>query len=206
MCCFYFFFFFFNDAATTEIYTLSLHDALPISPPAVWRTRPCLLSERPSSMTCGPIWRAASATASRRRTSRASRPPETARNDGSAREAMEGGRGAKDPRGVEARRAEDTMRTGRALPLRRPDPGRGGAASRRRGPAGPGGAGHSERAGRDDRAARPDRVRDNDPRGGFRRSAHLGRRADARGGRRLGAEPGRRLRHRLGARLDRRAG
>src|SRR6266542_6391678 len=31
------FFFFFNDTATTEIYTLSLHDALPISglPPAV---------------------------------------------------------------------------------------------------------------------------------------------------------------------------
>src|SRR5256885_5732081 len=28
MCCF--FFFFFNDTATTEIYTLSLHDALPI--------------------------------------------------------------------------------------------------------------------------------------------------------------------------------
>src|SRR2546426_7104899 len=27
-----FFFFFFNDTATTEIYTLSLHDALPISP------------------------------------------------------------------------------------------------------------------------------------------------------------------------------
>src|SRR2546426_5869281 len=30
-----FFFFFFNDTATTEIYTLSLHDALPIS--AAWR-------------------------------------------------------------------------------------------------------------------------------------------------------------------------
>src|SRR6266511_5205222 len=30
------FFFFFNDTATTEIYTLSLHDALPIS------TRSCL--------------------------------------------------------------------------------------------------------------------------------------------------------------------
>src|SRR5438552_18607279 len=30
ICCF-FFFFFFNDTATTEIYTLSLHDALPIS-------------------------------------------------------------------------------------------------------------------------------------------------------------------------------
>src|ERR1041385_6140172 len=30
-----FFFFFFNDTATTEIYTLSLHDALPISLHAV---------------------------------------------------------------------------------------------------------------------------------------------------------------------------
>src|SRR5256885_7139315 len=29
---FTFFFFFFNDTATTEIYTLSLHDALPICP------------------------------------------------------------------------------------------------------------------------------------------------------------------------------
>src|ERR1022692_5230154 len=29
----FFFFFFFNDTATTEIYTLSLHDALPISAP-----------------------------------------------------------------------------------------------------------------------------------------------------------------------------
>src|SRR5438270_12675541 len=29
---FYVFFFFFNDTATTEIYTLSLHDALPICP------------------------------------------------------------------------------------------------------------------------------------------------------------------------------
>src|SRR2546425_11804293 len=29
----FFFFFFFNDTATTEIYTLSLHDALPISTP-----------------------------------------------------------------------------------------------------------------------------------------------------------------------------
>src|SRR5438128_9616257 len=32
------FFFFFNDTATTEIYTLSLHDALPISRP---KTRKC---------------------------------------------------------------------------------------------------------------------------------------------------------------------
>src|SRR5688572_32763271 len=31
LCCSWCFFFFFNDTATTEIYTLSLHDALPIS-------------------------------------------------------------------------------------------------------------------------------------------------------------------------------
>src|SRR2546429_3568720 len=31
-------FFFFNDTATTEIYTLSLHDALPISAPSATRT------------------------------------------------------------------------------------------------------------------------------------------------------------------------
>src|SRR5256885_17174252 len=37
-----FFFFFFNDTATTEIYTLSLHDALPISRrwAAGWRPTP----------------------------------------------------------------------------------------------------------------------------------------------------------------------
>src|SRR5438067_13485534 len=34
-----FFFFFFNDTATTEIYTLSLHDALPIF---AWISRPWL--------------------------------------------------------------------------------------------------------------------------------------------------------------------
>src|SRR6267154_4198813 len=33
-------FFFFNDTATTEIYTLSLHDALPISSPARLRPDP----------------------------------------------------------------------------------------------------------------------------------------------------------------------
>src|SRR5260221_644886 len=37
-----FFFFFFNDTATTEIYTLSLHDALPIctEPERVWEFAP----------------------------------------------------------------------------------------------------------------------------------------------------------------------
>src|SRR6266536_2329735 len=37
-------FFFFNDTATTEIYTLSLHDALPISP-----TRPTCFRRGPSA-------------------------------------------------------------------------------------------------------------------------------------------------------------
>src|SRR3712207_7382614 len=35
------FFFFFNDTATTEIYTLSLHDALPISPRPASRGGAC---------------------------------------------------------------------------------------------------------------------------------------------------------------------
>src|SRR2546422_8170366 len=39
----YSFFFFFNDTATTEIYTLSLHDALPIS------TWPSAKAGRPTS-------------------------------------------------------------------------------------------------------------------------------------------------------------
>src|SRR6266498_4410839 len=37
---FFYFFFFFNDTATTEIYTLSLHDALPICPAALPDTPP----------------------------------------------------------------------------------------------------------------------------------------------------------------------
>src|SRR5438552_19166344 len=50
-------FFFFNDTAPTEIYTLSLHDALPISwtkpsrsstSCARWRRRSCLPSSRSS--------------------------------------------------------------------------------------------------------------------------------------------------------------
>src|SRR2546430_12679313 len=47
-------FFFFNDTATTEIYTLSLHDALPISPPfAVPGALPAHGRARPP-----PPWRA----------------------------------------------------------------------------------------------------------------------------------------------------
>src|SRR5438874_6834287 len=46
------FFFFFNDTATTEIYTLSLHDALPISPRAGTAPRVC-----PSIHSCPPASR-----------------------------------------------------------------------------------------------------------------------------------------------------
>src|SRR5215217_9171682 len=47
--------FFFNDTATTEIYTLSLHDALPISPPR----RSCARWVPSSAWTRGPrrAWR-----------------------------------------------------------------------------------------------------------------------------------------------------
>src|SRR6266496_4396224 len=51
----FFFFFFFNDTATTEIYTLSLHDALPIClssnrpPHSRVRLVPCLRSLRATS-------------------------------------------------------------------------------------------------------------------------------------------------------------
>src|SRR6266571_9536771 len=41
------FFFFFNDTATTEIYTLSLHDALPISATAARPRRGCRSGTRP---------------------------------------------------------------------------------------------------------------------------------------------------------------
>src|SRR2546429_3973545 len=45
-----FFFFFFNDTATTEIYTLSLHDALPICEPAAGRTAAKLHRKRPNPL------------------------------------------------------------------------------------------------------------------------------------------------------------
>src|SRR2546430_16782644 len=50
-----FHFFFFNDTATTEIYTLSLHDALPISRALLLRNnRPANLGGLPAiSVPCG---------------------------------------------------------------------------------------------------------------------------------------------------------
>src|SRR5436309_15314831 len=44
----FFFFFFFNDTATTEIYTLSLHDALPICRRLYGGPRPRLPDGRPA--------------------------------------------------------------------------------------------------------------------------------------------------------------
>src|SRR2546427_2438930 len=44
--------FFFNDPATTEIYTLSLHDALPIS-----TRQTCTASPRVSALLSWPTWR-----------------------------------------------------------------------------------------------------------------------------------------------------
>src|SRR5215813_15506002 len=54
-CCFVFFF---NDTATTEIYTLSLHDALPIRP-RCFRT-----ASGPMTSTCAPQPASCSATIS----------------------------------------------------------------------------------------------------------------------------------------------
>src|SRR2546422_7960809 len=50
--CIYAFVFFFNDTATTEIYTLSLHDALPISLTMVGQ-----LLAAPGAAENGPIFR-----------------------------------------------------------------------------------------------------------------------------------------------------
>src|SRR5687768_17985236 len=48
-------FFFFNDTATTEIYTLSLHDALPISPAASgrWGRQPACRNRPRHPQTAG---------------------------------------------------------------------------------------------------------------------------------------------------------
>src|SRR3712207_7474541 len=46
-------FFFFNDTATTEIYTLSLHDALPIYMQRAPRSRPVLATQPIRRMNTG---------------------------------------------------------------------------------------------------------------------------------------------------------
>src|SRR2546422_8314698 len=65
---YFFFFFFFNDTATTEIYTLSLHDALPIS-----HTRGATIPVRSSAQRA-----AVSRSAAAARRKRGSQPAATA--------------------------------------------------------------------------------------------------------------------------------
>src|SRR5256885_17154111 len=50
-----FFFFFFNDTATTEIYTLSLHDALPICPLEEADAAQDLVAERGVALHLDPL-------------------------------------------------------------------------------------------------------------------------------------------------------
>src|SRR2546430_4265632 len=61
-------FFFFNDTATTEIYTLPLHDALPISPPSRRRPAQCACRRSAGGRACSRGWVAASPTADRKST------------------------------------------------------------------------------------------------------------------------------------------
>src|SRR5215469_17944179 len=49
------FFFFFNDTATTEIYTLSLHDALPISGAWCGRTQALHIVPNPAGSPIGQV-------------------------------------------------------------------------------------------------------------------------------------------------------
>src|SRR5256884_4017597 len=63
-----FFFFFFNDTATTEIYTLSLHDALPIFPTKI----PTAAAQKSSSTSWPRFSRRACKPRKRRRQDRKS--------------------------------------------------------------------------------------------------------------------------------------
>src|SRR5258708_29873137 len=60
-------FFFFNDTATTEIYTLSLHDALPISAPRFMCAKP-RKAPRTSPRPCGTTGRVAAEQEDRKST------------------------------------------------------------------------------------------------------------------------------------------
>src|SRR2546422_9106130 len=62
----YFVFFFFNDTATTEIYTLSLHDALPIS--ICGNPAKCFTRRKRSSSKAAMSWPSRMSTADRKST------------------------------------------------------------------------------------------------------------------------------------------
>src|SRR2546428_958964 len=65
----FFFFFFFNDTATTEIYTLSLHDALPILLYARCTSRSRPITACPSRVTAAPSGSSSPLTRSEEHTS-----------------------------------------------------------------------------------------------------------------------------------------
>src|SRR3712207_7308177 len=70
-----YYFFFFNDTATTEIYTLSLHDALPISCAICTHLsgwpHPAAPSKRPSPRCCSACsWPSSTGTSSDRKSTR----------------------------------------------------------------------------------------------------------------------------------------
>src|ERR1022692_1976228 len=75
MASFLFFFFFFNDTATTEIYTLSLHDALPIciAITSTRRMRRCLCPCAPTAARTTPTCAASISMDGRSRPPRLSR-------------------------------------------------------------------------------------------------------------------------------------
>src|SRR2546426_12770682 len=102
-------FFFFNDTATTEIYTLSLHDALPISGPR--GPRPVARRDRGRSREGGVVRRVPRCErADRRRPSRGA-------GDGGRRARPSGNRGAR--RAVAAQPPEWRARAvGRGFELR----------------------------------------------------------------------------------------
>src|SRR2546427_12023574 len=84
------FFFFFNDTATTEIYTLSLHDALPISrgaEPGLDPPRPAARRERARRRAARDVRRGAAVAPGGRRAPRRG----AARGTRGARGAVEGG-------------------------------------------------------------------------------------------------------------------
>src|SRR3712207_7295779 len=62
--------FFFNDTATTEIYTLSLHDALPISPRTLCGGLSCVASAYPTRRRPRPWPRPTGASAEAQRLAR----------------------------------------------------------------------------------------------------------------------------------------
>src|SRR5258708_25880448 len=71
-------FFFFNDTATTEIYSLSLHDALPISPRRISSPGCCRATRPMTSARCASARSTSSPTLPPARSSCATTPPPTA--------------------------------------------------------------------------------------------------------------------------------